>query len=133
MKRLFAAVKPWTSRALALRLISLVLPLAILGAVSIVPGCAHTGSAVSDNAVNYATSEQLYITTLRTLTSLASTGKLTRDQVERVERVRASANRVLDQWRASVLAGQAGSFQASFDTLITELIQLQLEAQGDGS
>ena len=113
------------------KIISCVLALVLVcGTATQLPGCAHTGSAVSDNAVNYATSEQLYITTLRTLTSLANSGKLTLDQAERIESIRARASSVLDRWRASVLAGQPGSFQASFDSVIAELIQLQLEAQG---
>jgi len=115
------------------KLLPLVLPMLLLasvGSLLVLPGCAHTGSAVSDNAVNYATSEQLYITALRTVTSLAQQGKLTLAQAERVEAARASAGNILNQWRAAVARGEPASFQASFDSALAELTRISAQAQG---
>lgn len=118
--------KPW------FRLVfGLVLALAGLGsALTVLPGCAHTGTAVGDNRVYYAASEQLYTTTVRAVTALGQTGHLTLAQAEEFERYRERANALLDEWRAAVDRGEPTNLQASFDSLLRELARIQVQAQG---
>lgn len=102
----------------------------LIGAPTAMTGCAHSGSAVTDNAINYATGEQLYVTTVRTVTSLASTGRITLAQAERFDQARVACNNILNRWRASVQAGEAASLQASFESALAELIRIEAEAKG---
>lgn len=92
------------------------------------PGCAATGTSEGDNAVHYLQAETLYTSTLRTMTALANSGKVTREQAEEFEGYRASASRLLDEWRESVMAHEPFNGWDSLESILEELLRVQAEA-----
>lgn len=94
-------------------------------------GCASSSDPVVNNAVRYAQTEQVYTSTVRTATALAQQGKLNVDAAEKFEAARSSAARLLDAWRASVVAGLPWDGWASLESVLEELIRIPAQAQAE--
>lgn len=94
----------------------------------VLPGCATAATSEENNAIHYLQTETLYTSTLRTMTALANSGKISREQAEEFERYRVSASRLLDEWRTSVLSHQPFSGWDSLESVLEELIRVQAEA-----
>lgn len=92
--------------------------------------CAATGTAAGDNAVTYLQVEKMYASTVRTMTSLANAGKVDLEDAEEFDRYRTSASHLLDEWRASVMDGQPFSGWDSLESVLEEMIRMQVEASG---
>lgn len=101
-------------------------------AVVVTAGCATSSDPVVNNAVRYAQTEQVYTSTVRTATALAQQGKLSVDDAERFEAARSSASRLLDEWRAAVVAGAPWNGWDSLESILEELIRIQAQAAQEG-
>ena len=112
--------------------IALPLPVMVVGSM-MVQGCARAGNAVDDNAINYATSETTFVAALNAATRLGASGLLTKTQADRIEAIRVSGNRILDQWSLAVSRHEAASFQSSLDAILSELIQINAQAKQGGT
>lgn len=95
-----------------------------------VPGCSSAPIAetpVGENAIRYQQAVGLYATAVQTMTSLNDARVITLQQAEEFERVRASASRLLVQWRASVVAREPFNGWNSLESLLEEMIRMTIE------
>lgn len=112
---------------LRLWLASCMLALACVLSATALPSCSTNPDPVVRNAVAYTQSRAVYRTTVQTLVGLIQANKLSETQVTRVEQLEASAFRLLTQWNVAIAAHQPFSAQASLESLLSELVQIQLE------
>lgn len=99
-----------------------------VGTASTFTGCATAQTDVENNAIRYYQTETVYASTVRAMTALANSGKIKLEDAERFESVRISASRMLDQWKKSVAAGEPWDNWAALETLLEELIRIQIES-----
>ena len=100
------------------------------------PGCSGTPIAetpVGENAIRYQQAVGMYSTTVETMTALNDARVITLQQAEEFERIRASASRLLIEWRAAVVARQPFSGWDSLESLLEEMIRLQIEGTPAGT
>ena len=112
------------------RIVSLVLMsvLSLACSISLWPGCATTSDPADTSAVHYYDAERVYANIVRTMTALGNAGSLTLAQAERFELARASANRLLDEWRAAVQRREPWDGWRSLESVLAELVRIQTEA-----
>jgi hypothetical protein len=93
-------------------------------------GCAASGAdPVTANAVSFYQTEAVYTSAVRTMTTLVDGGQASLAQAERFETARVSAARLLDEWRASVIAGRPFNGMDSLYSILDELVRIQLASE----
>ena len=104
------------------------LSVAVVAPLAVMPGCSSSADPVTQNGVAYIQAEAVYSSAVRTMTTLANSGNLTLDQATRFDRVRRSASQLLTQWRVSVIEGKPFDGLSSLNSILDELIRIQLES-----
>ena len=104
------------------------LSIVVIAPLAVMPGCSSSADPVTQNGVAYIQAESVYSATVRTMTTLANSGNLTLAQAQRFDTARRSASQLLTQWRVSVIAGKPFDGLSSLNSILDELIRIQLES-----
>lgn len=121
-------------RLLSVLLAGAVLALGIPAAVT-VPGCASGPAAtgtdpVQASALHYVQVQDLYSSTVRTMTALSKAGKVSLADMNQFEQYRSTVAGLLDQWHAAILAGQPWDGWSSLESVLGAFLQMQAQAAG---